>query len=110
MNTKARNTIIDFEEILNGLLDHHQETTGEIVPVEIKSLMLNYGQRTALMMLSRFMGFLATNENIKNGQFAPIFNDFLKEIAAPFKEGLKLQNDQASILEEDSEPHRYGPI
>jgi hypothetical protein len=110
MNTKARNTIIDFEEILNGLLDHHQETTGEIVPVEIKSLMLNYGQRTALMMLSRFMGFLATNENIKNGQFAPIFNDFLKEIAAPFKEGLKLQNDQISVSEEDFEPHRYGPI
>jgi hypothetical protein len=62
------------------------------------------------MMLSRFMGFLATNENIKNGQFAPIFNDFLKEIAAPFKEGLKLQNDQISVSEEDFEPHRYGPI
>ncbi len=110
MNTKARNPIIDFEEILNGLLDHHQETTGEIVPVEIKSLILNYGERTALMMLSRFMGFLATNENIKNGQFIPIFNDFLKEIAAPFKESLKLQNSQESVLEEDSEPHRYGPI
>ena len=51
MNTKARNPIIDFEEIMNGLLDHHQETTGEIVPAEIKSLMLNYGERTALMSL-----------------------------------------------------------
>lgn len=110
MNTKARNTIIDFEEILNGLLDHHQESTGKTVPGEIKSLMLNYGERTAVIMLSRFLGFLATNDNIKTGQFLPIFNDFLKEIAAPFKECLKLQNDQTSVLEEDSKPHRYGPI
>lgn len=110
MNTNARSPIIDLGEILNSLIDHHQETTGEIVPAEIKSLMLNYGERTALMMLSRFMGFLATNENIKNGQFAPILNDFLKEIATPFKEGLKLQKDQASVLEEDSELNRYGPI
>lgn len=110
MKINSRNPIIDFGEILNSLIDHHQETTGEIVPVEIKSLMLNYGERTALMMLSRFIGFLATNENIKNGQFTPIFYDFIKEIATPFKEGLKLQNDQASMLEEDSETHRYGPI
>ena len=102
MNTNARNPIVDLGEILNNLIDHHQEKTGEIVPAEIKSLMLNYGERTALMMLSRFMGFLATNENIKNGQFAPILNDFLKEIATPFKEGLKLQKDQTSVLEEDS--------
>ena len=110
MDTNEKKPIIDFEEILNGLLDHHKETTGEIVPAEIKSLMLNYGERTALMMLSRFMGFLATNENIKNGQFTPIYCDFIKEIATPFKEGLKLQNGQTSMLEEDSKPHRYGPI
>lgn len=110
MDTSEKKPIVDFIEILNGIIDHYQESTGTIVPGEIKSLMLNYGERTALMMLSRFMGFLATNENIKNGQFTPIFNDFLKEIAAPFKESLKLQNSQESVLEEDSEPHRYGPI
>ena len=110
MDTSEKKTIIDFDKILNGIIDYYQESTGKTVPIEIKSLMLNYGERTALIMLSRFMGFLATNENIKNGQFRPIINDFLKEIAAPFKEGLKLQNDQTSVLEEDSEPHRYGPI
>lgn len=110
MNTSEKNPIVDFDKIMNGLLDHYQESTGNTVPGEIKSLMLNYGERTAVIMLSRFMGFLANNDNIKHGQFSPILNDFLKEIAAPFKECLKLQNDQTSVSEEDFEPHRYGPI
>lgn len=110
MNTSEKNPIVDFDKIMKGLLDHYQESTGNTVPGEIKLLMLNYGERTAVIMLSRFMGFLANNDNIKHGQFSPILNDFLKEIAVPFKECLKLQNDQTSVLEEDSELHRYGPI
>lgn len=86
MNTSEKNPIIDFNKILNGLIDHYQKSTGKTVPSEIKSLMLNYGERTALIMFCRLMGFLAANNNIKNGQFTPLFYDLMKDIAEPFKE------------------------
>lgn len=86
MDTSEKKPIVDFIEILNGIIDHYQESTGTIVPGEIKSLMLYYGKRTALIIFCRFMGYLAANENIKNGQFIPLFFDLMKDIAVPFKE------------------------
>ena len=37
MNTSEKNPIVDFDKIMNGLLDHYQESTGNTVPGEIKS-------------------------------------------------------------------------